>query len=249
MDLNVWTDSDVDRTRIKRLGVGYVVGVALVAGLFVLFTSSAATAAREEEEEILDVELAQSPEEEELEPEDEEPEPEAIAPKAKPKSLAAPTAIPDDKPAEVDATAEDLGEKGEDPYAASSQADEEEAREAVASAPPPPPPPKPKVVKQAPKPKKPKRLTKDMTPPKALAQSQPGYPASAKADGIEGTVIVKYVITATGAVTGVKAVRGPSALRGVCVSAVRQWRFEPAVLDGRPVSIRRTARFAFRIRT
>ncbi len=79
--------------------------------------------------------------------------------------------------------------------------------------------------------------------------SRPGYPPDAKAQGIEGTVIIKYVVTVSGAVSNVRVIRGPAALRAVCVAAVRSWRFKPAQLDGRPVSVSRIARFPFRIKT
>ena len=77
----------------------------------------------------------------------------------------------------------------------------------------------------------------------------PSYPSAAKSAGIEGTVIVAYVVTESGAVSSVKAVRGPAELRGVCEAAVRGWKFKPAMLDGRPVSVRRIARFPFHIKT
>jgi TonB family protein len=82
-----------------------------------------------------------------------------------------------------------------------------------------------------------------------MAMPRPSYPAAAKAEGIEGTVIIKYVVTESGQVTNVRVVRGPQALRAVCVAAVKRWRFKPAKLEGRPVAVHRVARFPFRIRT
>ena len=104
---------------------------------------------------------------------------------------------------------------------------------------PPPPPRKKKAI----------RVTEDVTPPVALSQGMPAYPAAARTAGVEGTVIVTYVVTEAGEVTAVKAVRGPPELMAVCEAAVRSWRFKPAVLDGTPVAVRRTARFPFRIKT
>jgi protein TonB len=61
--------------------------------------------------------------------------------------------------------------------------------------------------------------------------------------------VVSYVVTESGAVAAVKAVRGPAELRAACVAAVQSWRFKPAMLDGQPVAVRRVAQFPFRIKT
>ncbi|MBK7583300.1 MAG: TonB family protein [Myxococcales bacterium] len=68
--------------------------------------------------------------------------------------------------------------------------------------------PKP-VVQQHAAASGPVAVTEDVTPPRAISNTPPSYPADAKAAGIEGTVVIKYVVTETGAVTGVTAVRGP----------------------------------------
>ena len=93
------------------------------------------------------------------------------------------------------------------------------------------------------------RVTEDVTPPVPVAQPMPAYPSEAKARGVEGTVVVKYVVTAAGTVSNVRAVRGPAELRTACEAVVRSWRFTPAVLDGQPVAVSRVAQFPFRIRT
>jgi protein TonB len=165
-----------------------------------------------------------------------------------PKALETPTEVPDDKPDEVDADANSLGGSGADPYAdAKRYGDGSTGRVSSApkAAPPPPPaPPPPKPVRR-----EVQRLTRDMTPPSPLAQSAPSYPSDAKDSGVEGTVIVRYVIQQDGSVSNVRAVRGPAELRAVCVAAVQRWRFKPAMLDGRAVAVSRTASFPFRIKT
>ena len=94
------------------------------------------------------------------------------------------------------------------------------------------------------------RLTEDMTPPRALSTPQPGYPEALRKQGIEGTVIVRFIITAAGTTRNVRAVRGPSELRAACVAAVKRWRFKPALdAQGNAVAIPKTMRFPFRIKT
>lgn len=159
-----------------------------------------------------------------------------------------PTEIPDDAPEETEAT--DGASSGGDPYEDGGGDGVGVGTGRPGPSPAPAPKPKPKAKpKPKPKPNKPIRVTEDVTPPVPINQGMPAYPSAAKAAGVEGTVIVTYVVTESGAVSGVVAVRGPAELRGVCEAAVRGWRFQPAQLDGRPVSVRRIARFPFRIKT
>ncbi len=63
------------------------------------------------------------------------------------------------------------------------------------------------------------------------------YPSIANANHVEGDVEVQTVIAPTGKVQSAKAISGPSLLREAAVNAVRQWRYSPATLDGKPISI------------
>ncbi len=125
--------------------------------------------------------------------------------------------------------------------------DEHEAAPAVASSapPPPPPPPRPKPKPQI---KKPVRLTEDMPRPVQTLMKTPEYPPSAKAAGIEGVVIVKYVVGEDGSVRDAKVLKGPDELREACLVAVRSWHFQPMIVDGAPIAFVKIARFPFRIR-
>ncbi len=93
------------------------------------------------------------------------------------------------------------------------------------------------------------RVTEEVTPPKAISMQAPSYPAEAKAAGVEGLVVIQYVVTESGEVRDVQVVRGPPELVAVCVSAVKSWRFTPAMKEGLPVAVHRIARFPFRIKT
>jgi protein TonB len=94
------------------------------------------------------------------------------------------------------------------------------------------------------------QVTEDMQKPVAISNTPPAYPPDAKANGIEGTVVVKYVITETGAVTNITIVRGPQECHAAVMAAMRTWRFQPArTAEGVPVAVTRVHRFPFRIRT
>jgi protein TonB len=160
--------------------------------------------------------------------------------------LATPMAIPDSAPEEAEPGLNALQQTDEDPFAEGSA--EPEVVASVVMKEEPKPQPKPIVQRKA-KPKGPIRVTENVTPPQAISQATPGYPESAKAQGIEGVVIVRYVVDESGSVTQVQAIRGPAELRAASEAAVRAWRFQPAVLDGQPVAVVRITRFPFRIRT
>ncbi|HEX6273029.1 MAG TPA: TonB family protein, partial [Polyangiaceae bacterium] len=123
------------------------------------------------------------------------------------------------------------------------EAPKEEPKPVVSAAPAPAP-----IVREKPAVKKPIRLTEDMPKPVQLVKNTPSYPPDAKAAGIEGAVIVRYVIAEDGSVRDVKALKGPPELHAVCVEAVKTWRFQPILVDGSPVAVVRMARFPFSIR-
>ena len=80
------------------------------------------------------------------------------------------------------------------------------------------------------------------TEPKLVPSSvvQPMYPEKERQEGVEGAVILAVDIDATGAVAGAKvdkAVDGHPAFTDAAIAAVKQWRFEPARQDGKPVAI------------
>ena len=82
----------------------------------------------------------------------------------------------------------------------------------------------------------------------AAVQSYISYPPLALKAGIEGRVIVQFVIDKTGKVLDPKVIRG---IGGGCdeeaVRAVLNAKFQPGLQRGRPVSVRYTLPITFRI--
>jgi TonB family protein len=105
--------------------------------------------------------------------------------------------------------------------------------------------------KEEPKPKaaKPKLSPEDYDPPKCKASRIDA--AAAKATGVEGTVVVKYTVTESGAVTGVAVVSGPPELHSLALAAAQRTTCEPARLkaDGSAISISRKVPFRVRFST
>ena len=60
----------------------------------------------------------------------------------------------------------------------------------------------------------------------------PDYPTAAVAAKMEGVVIVEAKIDGTGRVTEARILRSIPLLDEAALDAVRQWEFEPVVIDG-----------------
>ncbi|MCG6964364.1 MAG: TonB family protein [Acidobacteria bacterium] len=93
---------------------------------------------------------------------------------------------------------------------------------------PPPPPPEHRVVE----------AYTDIAPPKVTHRVQPIYTRVAIAVGFQGKAIVELLIDEQGNVAKADLVDDPGlGLGDSALNAVRQWRFEPSTLNGRPVSV------------
>ena len=62
----------------------------------------------------------------------------------------------------------------------------------------------------------------------------PPYPEEAKAQGIQGVVILEARIKADGTVSRTRILRSIPALDDAAEEAVSQWQFTPTLLNGQP---------------
>jgi len=76
---------------------------------------------------------------------------------------------------------------------------------------------------------------------------EPVYPPDALAQRIEGIVTLYAVIDPSGAVKSVQPLTGRSELVPAAVAAVRQWRYTPSLLSGRPIQTERQITIVFRL--
>jgi protein TonB len=105
----------------------------------------------------------------------------------------------------------------------------------VPTAAPPPPPP----VKEAPKPVTPKqiRVGGNVQSAKLLNQPKPSYPPLARQARIQGVVKFNAVIGRDGTIQNLTLVSGHPLLVPSATEAVRQWRYQPTLLNGEPVEV------------
>lgn len=95
----------------------------------------------------------------------------------------------------------------------------------------------------------PMQVQQDVTPPRFVWRPPPSYTDEARKAGIEGVVIVQAIILADGTVGDVKVLKGlGKGLSEAAVEAVREWRFEPAFHEGRPVPVYYNLMVNFRLK-
>jgi protein TonB len=74
-------------------------------------------------------------------------------------------------------------------------------------------------------------------PPKLIHEVRPAYPPLARQARIAGTVKIEAVLATDGTVQALRAVSGHPLLVQAALDAVRQWRYEPTLLNTVPVEV------------
>jgi TonB family protein len=85
-------------------------------------------------------------------------------------------------------------------------------------------------------------------PAKVVKKVQPEYPGEARQNNIQGTVKIQVIIQKDGSVTVQNVVEGDPILAPAAIEAVKQWRYEPTLFDGKPVDIQTTIEVNFTLR-
>lgn len=87
----------------------------------------------------------------------------------------------------------------------------------------------------------------DVKQAKLISSVPPVYPMLAKSQHVSGNVTVDALIDATGHVTTMKVVSGPTLLHQAAMDALKQWKYQPASLDGKAVPMHLTVTLQFRL--
>lgn len=91
-------------------------------------------------------------------------------------------------------------------------------------------------------------IVSGLQPARLVSSRQPVYPAIAHTASVEGPVVIDAVVDETGRVTDMKVVSGSPLLTGTAMDALRTWKYEPARLNGRPVTTQVKVTFNFTLR-
>ena len=81
-----------------------------------------------------------------------------------------------------------------------------------------------------------------------ISSVAPAYPAFVRSIGLYGDVAIDALIDSTGKVTTMKPLSGPVPLQQAAMDALRQWKYEPARLNGQPVSTHLSVTVKFQIK-
>jgi TonB family protein len=79
------------------------------------------------------------------------------------------------------------------------------------------------------------RISQGVTPLVLKKKVVPIYPKQALVSKVEGVVLMQASVNDKGRVEKIKLVSGPSLLGKAAMDAVKQWQYEPALLNGKPV--------------
>ena len=85
-----------------------------------------------------------------------------------------------------------------------------------------------------------------VTPARLVQSSPPSYPAEARKMGLSGEVVIDAIVNPSGTLSAIQVVSGPDLLRPAALQAVAQWKYQPALLDGRPTTEHVTIKLRFR---
>ena len=84
----------------------------------------------------------------------------------------------------------------------------------------------------------PLRVGGDVHAPVIVERVEPSYPLAARSARVQGIVILEIIIDRTGKVVSAQVLKPlPMGLSETSLEAVRQWRFTPGTMNGKPVDV------------
>ena len=78
-----------------------------------------------------------------------------------------------------------------------------------------------------------------------LGRVEPAYPSESRGKPIAGVVIVRVVIDKSDGVLQADYVSGPAVLVPAAIEAVKQWKYQPYLLNGEAVEVESTVEISF----
>lgn len=90
-------------------------------------------------------------------------------------------------------------------------------------------------------------VSRGIVPATVLERVNPIYPWNARSRGIGGEVILDATVAPNGSISQITVISGPATLTDAAVTAVRQWRFSPASLNGKPVAVQQRITIVFKL--
>lgn len=89
------------------------------------------------------------------------------------------------------------------------------------------------------------RISQGVTKGLLIHKQEPVYPTLARAARVQGEVVLSAVIDTNGQITNLQLVSGHPMLVPNAITAVKQWRYKPYLLNGQPVEVETTITVIF----
>ena len=80
---------------------------------------------------------------------------------------------------------------------------------------------------------------------RVISRAEPAYPVDAQIEHTTGVVVIRIVIDKKGGVLDADYVSGPMGLGSAAIEAVKQWKYQPYLLNGEPVEVETTVEISF----
>jgi TonB family protein len=90
-------------------------------------------------------------------------------------------------------------------------------------------------------------VSQGVVPATLVQKVDPIYPPRARSERVAGPVTLEATVAENGTIKGIKFVSGPPALANAAITAVRQWRYKPATLNGKPIEAPKRITLIFRL--
>jgi TonB family protein len=90
------------------------------------------------------------------------------------------------------------------------------------------------------------KVSQGVTEANVIRKIEPVYPREALAKHLGGTVKLEAFIGDDGSVNDVKLLQGEATLAAAAITAVRQWRYSPCLLDGKPIAVQKEITVIFK---
>ena len=81
------------------------------------------------------------------------------------------------------------------------------------------------------------RVSQGVTQSLLIKKVDPKYPDKARNQHVQGTVVLRAVIGATGDISELDVLSGDKLLVPSALKAVKQWKYRPYLLQGHPVEV------------
>ena len=90
------------------------------------------------------------------------------------------------------------------------------------------------------------KVSQGVTGPTLIRRVLPSYPVSARIVRLEGNVVLDATIGEDGIPREIKRISGSPVLAQAATDAVRQWRYQPALLNGKAVPLKERITVVFK---